>query len=85
MKPCFVYVIGSRSNKSKFQTYVGWTTDLQRRIAEHNSGVGARSTRGRKWHLLYAELYITRREAMSREWHLKRDKKMREKLRMCVI
>ena len=85
MKPCFVYVIGSRSNKSKLQTYVGWTTDLQRRIAEHNSGVGARSTRGRKWHLLYAELYITRREAMSREWHLKRDKKMREKLRMCVI
>ena len=85
MKPCFGYVIGSRSNKSKLQTYVGWTTDLQRRIAEHNSGVGARSTRGRKWHLLYAELYITRREAMSREWHLKRDKKMREKLRMCVI
>ena len=85
MKPCFVYVIGSRGNKSKLQTYVGWTTDLQRRIAEHNSGVGARSTRGRKWHLLYAELYITRREAMSREWHLKRDKKMREKLRMCVI
>ncbi len=85
MKPCFVYVIGSRSNKSKLQTYVGWTTDLQRRIAEHNSGVGARSTRGRKWHLLYAELYITRREAMSREWHLKRDKKMRDKLRMCVI
>ena len=85
MKPCFVYVIGSRSNKSKLQTYVGWTTDLQRRIAEHNSGVGARSTRGRKWQLLYAELYITRREAMSREWHLKRDKTMRKKLRMCVI
>ena len=85
MKPCFVYVIGSRGSKSKLQTYVGWTTNLQRRIAEHNSGVGARSTRGRNWHLLYAELYITRREAMSREWHLKRDKKMRKKLRMCVI
>ena len=80
MKPCFVYVIGSRGKKSKLQTYVGWTTDLQRRIAEHNSGVGARSTRGRKWELLYAEKYVTRREAMSREWHIKKDRRFRKSL-----
>ena len=85
METCFVYVLGSLDSNSKSRTYVGWTTDLDRRIAEHNSGIGARSTRGRKWHLLYAELCITRREAMSREWHLKRDQEMRKKLRMCVI
>ncbi|MEK7706900.1 MAG: GIY-YIG nuclease family protein, partial [Verrucomicrobiota bacterium] len=62
------------------RTYVGWTTDLDRRLGEHNSGKGARSTRGRKWILLYAESYATRGEAMSREWHLKRDRGFRKSL-----
>jgi hypothetical protein len=30
-----------------YRTYVGWTTDLDRRLAQHNAGTGARSTRGR--------------------------------------
>ena len=75
----FVYVLGSK-NKSRFQTYVGWTNDLNKRINKHNSGQGARFTKGRKWELLYAEKYETRREAMSREWYLKRDRKFRKNL-----
>jgi putative endonuclease len=77
---CFVYVLGSRG-KGGFKTYVGWTTDLERRLALHNSGKGARSTRGRNWILLYAEACATRRHAMSREWHLKRDRALRRRLR----
>jgi putative endonuclease len=42
--------------------------------------MGARTTRGRKWVLLHSEWFPTRREAMSREWHLKRDRKFRKKL-----
>jgi len=76
---CFVYVLGS-SAKAGFKTYVGWTNDLDRRLARHNAGKGARSTRGRAWTLLYAEVYKTRGEAMSREWHLKRDRKLRKRL-----
>jgi putative endonuclease len=76
---CFVYVLGSRGRHGR-RTYVGWTTDLDRRLSEHNSGIGARSTRGRKWILLYAERYPTRGEAMSREWHLKRDRAFRKSL-----
>ena len=76
---CYVYVLGS-SNTHGYQTYVGWTTDLESRIQKHNSGVGARSTRGRKWELLYAEKYVTRREAMSREWHIKKDRRFRKSL-----
>ena len=45
---CFVYVLGSEGNGG-YRTYVGWTTDLERRLSEHNAGIGARSTRGRKW------------------------------------
>jgi putative endonuclease len=76
---CFVYVLASERDGS-YRTYVGWTTDLDRRITQHNSGAGAKSTRGREWILLYAERYATRREAMSREWHLKHDKKLRRML-----
>jgi len=77
--PCFVYVLGS-GGKGGYRTYVGWTTDLNRRLGEHNSGTGARSTRGREWVLLYAERYANRQQAMSREWHLKRDRRFRELL-----
>jgi putative endonuclease len=76
---CFVYVLGS-FGKSGYRTYVGWTTDLDRRLAQHNAGTGARSTRGRVWVLLYAEQHATQREAMSREWHLKRDRRLRKRL-----
>ncbi|MEW5705035.1 MAG: GIY-YIG nuclease family protein [Pseudomonadota bacterium] len=77
--PCFVYVLESEG-KGGYRTYVGWTTNLERRLREHNSGTGARSTRGRKWVLVYAERYDTRGEAMSREWHLKRDRQFRKRL-----
>jgi putative endonuclease len=74
---CFVYVLGSRAADGRWRTYVGWTNDLELRLARHNAGTGARSTRGRAWVLLYAERYLTRSEAMSREWHLKRDRTFR--------
>ena len=76
---CFVYVLGS-IGKGGARTYVGWTNDLNRRVKAHNNGSGAKSTRGRVWVLLYTEAYQTRGEAMSREWHLKRDKKFRKQL-----
>jgi putative endonuclease len=78
--PCFVYVLGC-TDKDGPRTYVGWTTDIDKRLKVHNGGKGgARSTRGRVWILLYAETFQTRGEAMSREWHLKRDKKFRKML-----
>jgi putative endonuclease len=76
MDACFVYVLGSDEGR----TYVGWTVDLDARLERHNTGKGARATRGRSWKLLYAEKYRTRGEAMSREWHLKRDRRFRKAL-----
>ena len=76
---CYVYVLGSNGGGA-YRTYVGWTTDLDRRLDQHNSGNGAKSTRGREWVLLYAERCDTRSAAMSREWHLKRDKQFRKLL-----
>jgi putative endonuclease len=79
MKPCYVYVLGCRNN-ARHLTYVGWTTDVARRLMLHNAGKGARSTRGRAWVLLHAERFASKRAAMSREWYLKRDRKFRKAL-----
>ena len=76
---CFVYVLGTISGKRRL-TYVGWTNDVARRLEVHNAGKGARFTRGRIWVLLHSERCADRRAAMSREWHLKRDRALRKKL-----
>ena len=76
---CHVYVLGSVNGADR-RTYVGWTTDVDKRLANHNAGTGAKSTRGRQWVLLHTETFRTRPEAMSREWHLKRDRKFRRAL-----
>jgi putative endonuclease len=76
---CFVYVIGSMTPRG-YRTYVGWTLDLDRRLHQHNAGIGAKSTRGRCWQLIYAEKLPTRIDAMRREWHLKRDRRLRRQL-----
>jgi len=75
----FVYVIGA-CTPSGFKTYVGWTLDPDRRLEQHNNGSGAKSTRGQRWQLLYVEKLETRAAAMSREWHLKRDRRFRRQL-----
>lgn len=76
--PCFVYVL---LHVSRSVTYVGWTNDLERRLARHNEGRGARRTRGGQWRLVYAEKHATRGEALSREHALKQDRKFRALLR----
>ncbi len=76
---CYVYVLGTVTD-TRVLTYVGWTDDVDRRLERHNAGKGARTTRGRVWVLLHAERFATKREAMSREWHLKRDRVFRKRL-----
>jgi len=52
--------------------YTGYTTDPNRRLAEHNAGEGAKYTRGRTpVELVYWESYDTKSEAMSREYEIK--------------
>jgi len=75
----FVYVLGC-SDRHGIRTYVGWTNDIAKRLARHNAGIGARSTRGRTWQLLYVEYFESRTEAMRREYFLKRARPLRKKL-----
>lgn len=53
--------------------YCGWTNDLTSRLAAHNSGKGAKYTRGRgPVTLVYSEIFPTQGEAMRREAQIKR-------------
>ena len=72
------------AGKTRHLTYVGWTNDVAARLKKHNRGKGARATRGRIWVLLHSEECASRRHAMSREWHLKRDRKFRKQLALTL-
>jgi len=53
--------------------YTGWTYDLEKRVAAHNSGKGAKYTKSRlPVELVYHERFTTKEEAMSREYAIKR-------------
>ena len=72
----FVYVISTNS-RSKRVTYVGYTNNLKKRLDLHNSGKGAKFTRGRYWRIIYTEKYSTINEAKSREYYIKKNRKLR--------
>ena len=78
--PYFVYLIISKFRNKKKVSYVGYTGDLKKRLNLHNSGKGAKFTRGKKWKLVYYEKYDSKSEAMKNEHRLKKDYKLRKKL-----
>ena len=75
----YVYLIGG-FKKNKFKTYVGYTKNLKKRLFKHNSGKGAKSTRGYKWKFLYYKMYSFKKKAMSQEYFLKKNKLERKKI-----
>ena len=75
----FVYMLKSIEKKSV--TYVGYTKDIKNRIKLHNCGKGAKFTRGRKWKLIYKERFITKNKAISREYYIKKNRTLRNKIK----
>tara|TARA_B100000795_G_scaffold236508_1_gene196655 strand:- start:629 stop:859 length:231 start_codon:yes stop_codon:yes gene_type:complete len=62
------------------RTYVGYTKDLNKRIILHNLNKGAKFTKGNKWKVIYKKKFILKSKAMSYEYVLKNDKKMRQEI-----
>ncbi len=60
--------------------YTGYTTDVERRVAEHNAGRGARYTRGRTpVELAHVEDFASRSAAMQREHAIKKLPRVKKK------
>ena len=67
--PSYMYIVRCRDDS----LYTGWTNHLEERIAAHNAGKGAKYTKSRRpVELVYYEVFGTKKEAMSREFHVKR-------------
>lgn len=73
----YVYVVEC----SDGSLYTGYTTDVGRRVAQHNAGTGAKYTAGRRpVQLRYVEYHQSRSDAQRREHEIKqfsRDRKER--------
>jgi len=75
----YVYLIKTLENYIN-KTYVGYTNDLIERLDKHNSGLGAKSTRGYKWEIIYKKRFYSKQKALSFEYKLKKDRKERLKI-----
>ena len=80
MKSYYVYLIISR-DKNKTISYVGYTSDLKKRLLLHNTNKGAKFTRGRKWKIIYKKKYFSKSLAMKAEYLLKKDYYLRKKIK----
>ena len=72
----FVYMLRSIT-KNKKKTYVGYTNNLKKRLIKHNSNKGAKSTKGYKWKIIFSKKFTSKKQAMSYEYKLKKDRKKR--------
>ena len=72
----YVYLIISY-HKKKLITYVGYTNNIQNRLKLHNTSKGAKFTKGRFWEIVYKKIYNSKKEAMTNEYKLKKNRKKR--------
>ena len=77
----FVYLIVALK-KNKVISYVGFTNNLKKRLSLHNSGKGAKFTRGSNWKIIYRKKYTNKSKAMSEEYKLKKNYKLRNKIKL---
>ena len=75
----YVYMLKSMGRNSV--TYVGYTNNVKKRVMLHNNSKGAKFTKGRKWKLIYKEKYKSKSEAISREYYIKNNRALRNKIK----
>ena len=75
----YVYMLKSKGLKPV--TYVGYTKDIKKRITLHNSGKGAKFTKGRSWKLIYKEIFKSKSKAISREYYIKNNRLERNNIK----
>ncbi len=75
----YTYLLKALSPGVK-KTYVGYSIDVKKRLIKHNTNKGAKSTRGYMWKLIYKKKFKSKNEAMSYEYKLKNNKKLRKEI-----
>jgi putative endonuclease len=70
--PYFVYIIKSENNSI---LYKGFTTDIEKRLYEHNNNISRYTSGKGPWKLVYLESFEEKRSALKGERQLKRSNK----------
>jgi putative endonuclease len=65
------------TNSINIRTYVGYTNNLDARLNKHNTNKGAKSTKGNTWKIIFSKKFETKSNAMSYEYFLKKNRKLR--------
>ena len=78
--PYFVYMLLTK-HRDKFISYVGYSNNLIKRLSLHNSSKGAKFTKGKKWAIIYHKKYLNKSDALKGEYKLKKDYKLRNKIK----
>ena len=76
----YVYMIRSIKH-GKIKTYVGYTVNLNERLKKHNSGKGAKSTRGRNWKIIFKKKCLNKKSALKAEYFIKKNASIRNKIK----
>ena len=74
----YTYVLKGSSNP---KYYIGYTSDLRKRLHQHNAGETISTRRGRPWQLVYYEAYADEQNARDREHKFKQRGKLWQELR----
>ena len=80
----YVYLIISKK-LDRYTSYVGYTKNVKKRLELHNKSKGAKFTRGQNWMLAYSKSYKNKSIAMSEEYKLKKNIKLRNKIKKNFI
>ncbi len=79
-KKFYTYLICSSLKNKKLISYAGYTDNLKKRLEKHNTGKGAKFTRGKKWFLIFKKIFQNKSLAMKFEYRLKKDRKYKKKI-----
>ncbi|MBI3985968.1 MAG: GIY-YIG nuclease family protein [Lentisphaerae bacterium] len=78
--PFCVYVLRSHHDGG---LYIGFTTDMDRRLDEHNSGKSPSTAPRRPFELVFCEFFLVKGDAQRREEYLKTSSGRRALKLMC--
>ena len=76
-----IYYVYMLINDNHRYTYVGYTTNLDKRLKLHNNSKGAKFTKGNIWKLIYYKKYNDKVTAMQEEYKLKKNYKVRNRIK----
>ena len=65
-----VYILKSQKY-TNLKIYIGYTSNLVKRLEDHNKGTNKSTIYGKPWKLVYYESFVSKADALAREKRLK--------------